>query len=325
MFYVPVMNNGEQLDKLFDFVEQYKDKISGREVGVRVDGYYISTGSKAEEYGTARTRSNRVKSELIVRKGLKEDNFVTRNQGGSGNYVTVRLFDIINEKILSPSVPVAESPGQPVAAEDTARIEAVPETAPVVVPVEAEVVEVEQPATAPVETPAEEPRQKADSPFALKTNLLDYAILMPNIEAEWMFSHHWSVALEWQGAWYAKNNPRKVYRVSTVIPEVRYWVIDRARWHGMYVGVFAGGARYDLSNDSKGHEGEGVLAGASVGYMWPIGKHLSLDAGIGLGYMRLRDKKYLPEDGHFLYQYTKNINYFGPLRLKLSLVWRIPM
>ena len=66
------------------------------------------------------------------------------------------------------------------------------------------------------------------------------------------------------------------------------------------------------------------MAGISAGYMWPISKHLSLDAGIGVGYMIARDKVYEPHDGHFLYQMTKNINYFGPLRAKLSLVWRIP-
>lgn len=160
--------------------------------------------------------------------------------------------------------------------------------------------------------------------IALKTNLLFYAILMPNIEIEWMFADRWSAALEFQGAWYAKNEPHKVYRLSTLTPEVRYWVINRSRWHGMYTGIFAGGGLYDLCNGKKeGHEGEGIMVGVSAGYMWPISKHFSLDAGLGIGYLRARDKQYQPLDGHFLYQLTKNINYFGPLRLKLSLVWRI--
>ncbi|MDE6338710.1 MAG: DUF3575 domain-containing protein [Muribaculaceae bacterium] len=151
---------------------------------------------------------------------------------------------------------------------------------------------------------------------------------MPNLEIEWMFANRWSVALEAQGAWYAKNTPHKVYRIASLIPEVRFLAIERSRWKGMYVGIFGGAGMYDLSNgkiDSTGHEGEGYMAGVSAGYMWPISKHLSLDAGIGVGYMRIHDKEYVPADGHFLYQLTKNINYFGPLRLKLSLVWRIPM
>lgn len=160
--------------------------------------------------------------------------------------------------------------------------------------------------------------------IALKTNLLGYAVLMPNVELEWMFAKKWSAALEYQVAWYSKTTPgkHKVYRLATITPEVRFWPIERSRWHGMYVGVFGGVGLYDLSRGRHGHEGEGFMTGISAGYMFPIGKHLSIDAGLGVGYMRARDKEYYPHDGHYLYQLTKNINYVGPLRLKLSLVWR---
>lgn len=157
---------------------------------------------------------------------------------------------------------------------------------------------------------------------ALKTNLLAYAVLMPNISLEVKFARRWSTELEWQVAWWSKEDPRKVYRISMGTGELRYWPIIRSKWHGMYVGAFGGGGIYDIDNSEKGHEGHGFMTGLSVGYMWPIGKYFSLDAGLGVGYMRLRDKTYIPLDGHFLYQMTKNINYFGPLRAKLSLVWR---
>ena len=39
----------------------------------------------------SRVRSNRVKSELIVRQKLTEDCFITKNHSGSGDYVTVRI------------------------------------------------------------------------------------------------------------------------------------------------------------------------------------------------------------------------------------------
>lgn len=163
-----------------------------------------------------------------------------------------------------------------------------------------------------------------DSRIALKTNLLGYGALMPNIEAEWKFADRWSAAFEAQGAWYSKEPEHKVYRLATWIPEARYWVVDRSRWNGVYVGIFGGAGIYDLCNSKKGHRGEGVMGGISAGYMFPISKHLSFDAGIGVGYAWIHDKEYFPLDGHYLYQYTKNINYFGPLRLKFSLVWRIP-
>lgn len=319
-FYAPGLNNGEELARLFDCVDRYKDMITSHEIYLYVNGYSNAKVSDRKNLLIARTRSLRVKSELITLRGLTENCFITRNHVGEGDFVTVNLF-VPKDRII-PSEPEEAKPEEPVAE-------------PVTEPEETKTIESELPIaeTEPEMTdsvPAEiasdiaVPRVKTDSRFALKTNLLDYAILMPNLELEWMFIDRWSAALEVQSAWYAISSPRKVYRVASVIPEVRYWVIDRSRWHGMYVGVFAGAGMYDLSNTTKGHEGEGYMGGVSVGYMWPIGKHLSLDAGLGVGYMWIHDKKYTPLDGHFLYQFTKNINYVGPLRLKLSLVWRIP-
>lgn len=156
--------------------------------------------------------------------------------------------------------------------------------------------------------------------FALKTNLLYYAALMPNVELEWRFNKRWSVAIDGDIAWYG-GGVRK-YRLAYVTPEVRYRFLSREAWRGMYVGIFIGPGLYDLENGGTGYEGEGVMTGVSLGYAWPIAKRLSLEAGIGVGYLYTRYKEYEPMDGHYLYQRTKDLNYFGPLRLRLSLVWR---
>lgn len=335
MFFVPLQTNSEELARLFDCVEEYRDMITGHDVFLHVDGYCNSKGSTAQKLGIARIRSNRVKSELITRKGLTEDCFVTHNHAEEGDFVTVRV--IPREGIqLTPQETTAETQNevditdesQPDTDSDAQQDNTVDETSDELetddLSAQSEPdTSAQQPAVAdaPVALPL---KNRGDTRLALKTNLLDYVALMPNLEIEWMFKDRWSVALEAQGAWYAKNSPRKIYRLATVMPEVRFWAIDRSRWHGMYVGIFGGAGLYELANSTKGHEGEGAMAGVSAGYMWPISKHLSLDAGIGVGYLRIRDKVYIPLDGHALYQFTKNINYFGPLRLKLSLVWRIP-
>ena len=46
-------------------------------------------------------------------------------------------------------------------------------------------------------------------------------------------------------------------------------------------------------------------------------------AGIGIGYMHSEYEEYLPIDGHYVYQQTSRMNYFGPLKLKFALVWRL--
>lgn len=159
--------------------------------------------------------------------------------------------------------------------------------------------------------------------LAIKTNFLYDAALMPNLEVEWRVDDNWSLALEGGVAWWGKYSRNRSYRLAMVSPEVRYWIRPRAPWHGLYVGAFVGGALYDLMKDSPGYRGEGAMGGVSVGYMWPIARNLSLDAEIGAGYLYTRYKEYRPLDGHHVYQNTKVLNYFGPLKVKLSLVWRL--
>lgn len=328
MFYSPFKENKEELTRLFESVDRYKERIMSHEMMLYVDGYSVSKSSYTVNRAIAKIRSNRVKSELITRKGLKEECFVTHNHVEEGNFVLVRIFVFKKETDSGPQEKEKEIQADTVAraveplpvAESTERsdnaapepVQEISDNPEIISPqVQAE----------PVDIAAE----TSDGRFVLKTNLLGYAVLMPNAEIEWMFRDRWSAALEIQGAWYAKSTPHKVYRLATLTPELRYWTSGGRRWNGMYVGLFGGAGLYDLSNGKKGHKGEGVMAGLSAGYMWPIGKHLSIDAGIGAGYMWAHDKVYdpVPLDGHFLYQYTKNIDYIGPLRLKLSIVWRL--
>lgn len=56
--------------------------------------------------------------------------------------------------------------------------------------------------------------------FALKNNILYDAVLMPNLELEWLINNRWSVALEGEVAWW-KPRENRVYRLAVVSPEVR--------------------------------------------------------------------------------------------------------
>ncbi len=183
-----------------------------------------------------------------------------------------------------------------------------------------EVLRAAGPAASARETGAEtEPLHR----MALKTNLLYDALLMPSLEAEFRIDDRWSVALEGDVAWWKNAGKHKYYQIATIAPEARYWFRTRKPWHGHYVGVFAGGSWYDLENGKTGYRGEALLAGVSYGYMWPVSRCLSFETAVGAGYAYTRYEEYRPQDGHYLYQQTKRTNYFGPLKLKFALVWRL--
>lgn len=91
MFYVPWSGNDEVLAHLFEFVDSSKSEILEGKMHVYVCGYCNSLGSSKENLKMAAIRSNRVKSELIIKNDLTEECFVTRNYVTSGDFVTVRL------------------------------------------------------------------------------------------------------------------------------------------------------------------------------------------------------------------------------------------
>lgn len=91
MFYIPYSGNDTELARLEECIRNHKTDILDGKLPLYVDGYCNSFDSEAENLSTAKTRSNRVKSELITRQRLTEECFITKNHSGSGDYVTVRI------------------------------------------------------------------------------------------------------------------------------------------------------------------------------------------------------------------------------------------
>ena len=159
--------------------------------------------------------------------------------------------------------------------------------------------------------------------FNVKTNLLYDAAGFPSLEAEIPIGM-WSVNIEGAVAWWSSSKKNTFYQLDMISPEVRRWFGCKDRWHGHYVGLFGIVGLYDLEwKGGRGYQGEYWSVGISYGYMFPVTKDLSFEAGIGLGYLRSEPREYLPMDGHYVYQQTSRIGYWGPVKLKFGLVWNI--
>lgn len=163
----------------------------------------------------------------------------------------------------------------------------------------------------------------ADSKLLVKTNLVYDALLSPSIEIEYRLAPHWSVLADYSLAWWSIKNKHYYYHLMQFGAEARYWFNADKGWHGHYLGVFAGGGYYDLEKGYTGYKGEFIMSGVGYGYMFPIGERLSLDAGIGAGALATLYEEYLPIGGHYVYQQTGRTNYFGPLKLRLALTWKL--
>ena len=160
-----------------------------------------------------------------------------------------------------------------------------------------------------------------ETKWAVKTNLLYDAALMPTIEVEHYLTSRWSIGLEGGIAWWRNKEQHKYYHVAHLSPEVRYWFRHSDDFKkGHYVGSFLMGGLYDWQN-YDGYKGEFAAAGLSYGYMFPIARRLSLELGLGIGFLYTKYEEYLPEEGHYVYQQTAHTTYVGPVKGKISLVW----
>ena len=101
MFYVPWNGNDMELARLLECIESNKADILDGKLPLYVDGYCNSWNGEKENLAIAKIRSNRVKSELITRAGIKEESFITRNHPAEGDFVTVRLTVPAEETTVS--------------------------------------------------------------------------------------------------------------------------------------------------------------------------------------------------------------------------------
>ena len=123
MFYVPWNGNDTELARLLECIENNKTTILDGKLPLLVDGYCNSLGSEAENLATAKIRANRVKSELITRAKIKEENFITHNHATGGDFVIVRLTVPAKETAAMEAEAEAERLETETRAEEKAEVE----------------------------------------------------------------------------------------------------------------------------------------------------------------------------------------------------------
>ncbi len=161
---------------------------------------------------------------------------------------------------------------------------------------------------------------------AVKTNLLYWAALVPNVGAEVSIDRRFSVSASWMYAWWSKDVSHRYYRMYGGDLEGRFYPFvkdDGPSLSGHHFGVYAAMYTYDIEFGGKGELAPrwSWSAGIGYGYTLPISRHLDLDFALQAGYLGGRYYKYRPIDNHYVWQGTHRRNYLGPTKLEVSLKW----
>ncbi|NVB72810.1 MULTISPECIES: DUF3575 domain-containing protein [Bacteroidales] len=325
MFYVPWNGNDTELARLLECIENNKTTILDGKLPLLVDGYCNSLGSEAENLATAKIRANRVKSELIIRAKIKEENFITHNHATGGDFVIVRL-----------TVPAKETAAMDAEAEARRRAEAER--------LETET-RAEQERRAEEQRKAEEARLAAekaeaekaalqntlagtpsetkitnDYHLSLRANLLRWATLTPDLGLEWRICPSCGIAVN--GSWtsWTWSDKDRRYALWEVVPEIRYYMGEKKAW---YLGAMFKAGQFNYKISETGKQGDLMGGGITTGYQLRLNKALTLDFNLGLGYLNADFEKYEVIDGVRVRCGNETKNWCGPINAGVTLVWKL--
>ncbi len=172
------------------------------------------------------------------------------------------------------------------------------------------------------------PAESPEKPFymALKTNMLYDAALVPNIGIEFFLGKGWTISGNGMYAWWDNDRKHNYWRIYGGELDVRKYFGRRAKEKpltGHHLGLYGGIVTYDFELGGRGYLGDrwSYYTGIEYGYSLPVAKRLNIDFGIGIGYFGGEYKEYVPMDGHYVWQVTKQRHWFGPTKAEISLVW----
>ena len=296
--------NAGALDSLSAVISGHREDILSGVMPLHVDGHAATPEA-------ARIRSNRVKSEMIVRDGLTEDCFVTRNHSGGGDYVTVRIS-------VPPSGKAEKKAEAVVRKEET--VPQVVETVP----------EKDEPSGNPTETGVQPQADKASQSiaginrdshrFALRANLLRWTTLTPDLGLEWRICPSLGIAVN--GSWtsWSWNDKDRRYALWEVAPEVRYYMGEKKAW---YLGAMFKAGQFNYKFSGTGRQGDLLGGGITGGYQLRLSDALSLDFSLALGYLNADYEKYEVIDGVRVRRGNDTKNWWGPVNAGVTLVWTL--
>mgnify|MGYP004689772915 CR=1 FL=1 len=305
MFYVPWKGNDTELARLLEYIENNKATILDGKLPLLVDGYCKSQGSKAENLATAKIRANRVKSELIIRAKIKEENFITHNHATEGDFVTVRLTVPVKETAVTDAEAEARLAAEPTVAGRRERQKAEAEK------------------TAQQNTLADTPSETkitTDYHLSLRANLLRWATLTPDLGLEWRICPSWGIAVN--GSWtsWSWSDKDRRYALWEVAPEVRYYMGEKKAW---YLGAMFKAGQFNYKLSETGKQGDLMGGGITTGYQLRLNKALDLDFNLGLGYLNVDFEKYEVIDGVRVRRGNETKDWYGPINAGVTLVWKL--
>lgn len=155
--------------------------------------------------------------------------------------------------------------------------------------------------------------------MAAHTNLVQDALLTPNLGLEFYLGRRWSIGGNWHYAWWSDDSRHRYWRNYGGDIYLRRWLGQRAEdkpLTGHHLGLMASLYTYDYEWGGKGYiggkpgknlwESPNYAFGVEYGYSLPIARRWNLDFTVGVGYMGGKEVEYEPRDHCYVWRKTSD-------------------
>lgn len=303
-FFENYSQNDASLRRIMTFIDSHEDELLSGKSSIQVMAYTGQEGDSLESE-IASQRADRLKSELITRKGLHEDCFVTSiecyEHDSLSNAVAISLTLVENEP--KPQQQQAPSYVQP------KRTSAPPK--------EAVSVEI-----------ASSKQKRSFGPIldnlAIKSNLLPYGLGVFNVGVEYFINDRFSIDFPLYYSPYTLSRNYMV-RVLALQPEGRYWFEEAGAGHFVGAHLQLGWYNIALNRDQRHQDRQGNSPawgfGAAYGFGMPLNETWGVEFTAGVGYLHLQyDTFYNVRNGAKID--THSHHYWGITKLGVSFIYR---
>lgn len=160
------------------------------------------------------------------------------------------------------------------------------------------------------------------NPFSIKTNILPWLTVTPNLGVEFAFENRWSTDLNIMfSPW--KISEKYSLKTIAILPEIRYWFKNNNG--GSHINIHFTAAWYNLRfNRFRYQDNEIPLLGAGIGYGYKLNlsRRFGMEFTIGAGFATLRYDRFHNVDNGSLID-TRKTTYWGIDRLGITLVYNV--
>ncbi len=358
MFFSPWGGNENELSRLTECIRQNRSAIDSGQMYLLVTSYGTDGNAGQTAAEAARIRRNRVKSELIIRTGINESNFVTDKDSDDSFHVggqelrnavivflpatvekvaeiageeAAAIVDAYNKEVSGEAERIRQAAEAERLAAEQERIAAEKAEAERIAAEKAaaEQAEAERLAAEKAEqerlAAEEQARLQAEAEaasynFALRANLLRWATLTPDLGIEWRISQDVGILVNASYISWCWDDKNRKYALWELNPEVRWYLGEAKRG---YIGAMYKVGSFNYKFSETGKQGDIMGGGITGGYQMRLNNSLSLDFSLGLGYINADYEKYSVIDGVRVRRGEESKNWWGPVHAGVSLVWKI--